>query len=85
MRFLLVGLVMAVMLVGQDAPPKMVRYYMGFLKKGPAWGAGTKEEGAEIQKQHLAHLGRMHQMGKLVVAGPFGDNGEIRGILVFRG
>lgn len=85
MRLLLVGLILAVAMVGQDAAPKMVKYYMGFLKKGPAWGAGTKEEGAEIQKQHLAHLGRMHQMGKLVVAGPFGDNGEIRGILVFRG
>src|SRR5437868_4011450 len=27
----------------------------------------------ELQKQHLGHLGRMVESGKMVVAGPFGD------------
>ena len=65
--------------------PKLMKYYMGFLKKGPQWSSTSTPESNEIQKQHLAHLRRMHELGKLIVAGPFGDNGDIRGILVFRG
>jgi len=65
--------------------PKLVKYYMGFLKKGPQWSSTATPESNEIQKQHLAHLRRMHELGKLIVAGPFADNGDIRGILVFRG
>lgn len=83
----LIGALAAVMVAQNPVPetPKLVKYYMGFLKKGPGWNASATPESAELQKQHLAHLRRMHEMGKLVVAGPFGDNGEIRGILVFRG
>ncbi|MBL8178893.1 MAG: hypothetical protein JNK48_29740 [Bryobacterales bacterium] len=64
--------------------PKMVKYYLGLLKKGPQWDS-TSAKASEIQKHHLAHLRHMHELGKLTVAGPFGDNGEIRGILIFRG
>lgn len=85
MKLLLLAFTLATAMIAQTTAPKMVKYYMGFLKKGPNWSSHSAAENAEIQKGHLAHLGRMHEMGKLVVAGPFGDNGEIRGILVFRG
>jgi uncharacterized protein YciI len=67
-------------------PPKveMVQYYMGFLKKGPAWTPQSTPETQKIQEGHLAHIRKSHEAGKLVLAGPFGDNGDIRGILIYK-
>lgn len=65
--------------------PKLVKYYMGFLKKGPKWTAQPPADGKQIQAGHMAHLKKMADAGYLVVAGPFGGDAEIRGILVFRG
>jgi uncharacterized protein YciI len=37
----------------------------------------------EIQKEHLENIGRLVKAGKIVVAGPFGDDGNWRGIFIF--
>ena len=37
----------------------------------------------EIQKAHLKNIGIMAEVGTLTVAGPFLDDGEIRGIYIF--
>jgi len=42
----------------------------------------SEEEGEALQKEHLAHLSSLKDHG-LVMAGPFGDDGEKRGILLF--
>lgn len=63
---------------------QMTTYVVGFLKKGPNWGAGTKEEGERIQERHLANIRKMAEAGKLIVAGPFSDNGELRGMFIFK-
>lgn len=60
----------------------MRQYVMAFLKKGPNRPEDPKE--AEIlQKKHLENIGRLAEEGKLVVAGPFLDDGELRGIYIF--
>lgn len=40
----------------------------------------------EIQKAHLAHIGEMAASGKLVIAGPFDDQSDVRlrGLELFR-
>ena len=43
----------------------------------------SDEEAAAIQEKHLAHLGMLEEKHKLVMAGPFGDDTEKRGVLVF--
>jgi uncharacterized protein YciI len=60
--------------------------YLGFLKRGSnrKEGDGTTPEVQELQKAHIANINRLAETRKLVVAGPFGDNGEYRGIFVFR-
>jgi len=67
-------------------PLKMSTVYLGFLKKGPnrKEGDGDNPEVQQLQKDHLANINRLAEMKKLVAAGPFGDDGELRGLFVFR-
>jgi uncharacterized protein len=58
--------------------------YLAFLVRGDKWTPGETPENAAIQKAHLANIGRLAELKKLVVAGPFGDDGTLRGIFVFR-
>lgn len=38
---------------------------------------------ARIQREHLANIDRLYNEGKIKVAGPFGANGDWRGIFIF--
>ncbi len=60
----------------------MAQYVMAFLKRGPNQGQ-SEEEAAELQKAHLANIHRLADDGKIVLAGPFMDDGDIRGIYIF--
>lgn len=60
----------------------MQQYYIVFLKAGSV-KSGNKEEGDSIMKLHLKHLSRMYNEGYASVSGPFGDDGEIRGITIY--
>lgn len=60
----------------------MKTYVMAFLKKGPNRNQDSTTA-ANLQAAHLENIGRMAKAGKLVVAGPFLDKGEIRGIYIF--
>lgn len=63
-------------------PYGMHRYVMAFLKKGPNTSQDSVTA-AKLQKAHLENIVRMAENGSLVLAGPFMDNGEIRGIYIF--
>lgn len=67
----------------KDSTPEMSlkRYWMVLLKKGPH-RQHSKTDAAKIQAAHMANLGRIAETGKLALAGPFGDNGDLRGILI---
>jgi uncharacterized protein YciI len=62
----------------------MVTYYMGLLRRGPQWTAEATSAVEQLQREHLAHIRGMAATGKLVLAGPFTDGGELRGIFVFK-
>lgn len=60
----------------------MQQYFIAFLKSGPS-RSQTKTEADSLQALHLAHLGRMYDEGYADISGPFGDDGEIRGITIY--
>ncbi len=60
----------------------MKRYVMAFLKRGPNRDL-DKEKANELQAAHLANIGRLAEAGKLVLAGPFFGDGDLRGIYIF--
>ena len=64
--------------------PNMITYYLGLLSRGPNWSPEVSEEIMELQRAHLAHMDKLAEAGKLVVAGPITDGGNLRGILVFK-
>lgn len=60
----------------------MRSYVMAFLKAGPNRDQ-SEEEAAKLQEAHLANIGRLAEEGKLVLAGPFLDEGDYKGIYIF--
>ncbi len=60
----------------------MQQYFIAFLKSGPI-RSQTKEEADSLQKLHLAHLSSMYEKGYADISGPFGDDGNIRGITIY--
>ncbi len=60
----------------------MRQYVFAYLRRGPNRDL-SQEEAAELQRAHLDNIKRLAEEGKLVLAGPFMDDGDIRGIYVF--
>lgn len=60
----------------------MHKYVMAFLKAGPNRSQDSVTA-AQLQRAHMDNIFRMAEEGKLVVAGPFLDKGDIRGIYIF--
>jgi uncharacterized protein YciI len=70
---------------GKPAKPvKLVPVYFTLLTRGEKWTPEKTPATEEIQKGHMANINRLAEMKKLVAAGPFGDDGPLRGIFVFR-
>ena len=88
--FLLVPLLVCVegwsAVVGQDTaeiPPAMAKYIVGLIFRGPSWSPEVTQEVMEVQAAHLANINRLVDSGKIVLAGPFGDGGDIRGLFIY--
>ncbi len=60
----------------------MRKYVLAFLKRGPNQDLDSAKA-AELQMAHLKNIMAMAQQGKLVVAGPFFGNDDLRGIYIF--
>ncbi|MFP4844452.1 YciI family protein [Winogradskyella sp. PE311] len=60
----------------------MQQYFIAFLKSGPIRNQ-NEEEATRLQNEHLAHLGKMYELGYADISGPFGNNGNIKGITIY--
>ena len=85
MSRLIACLLLALTAWSQEKTYEMTTYWVAFLKKGPQWSPQVTEETKRIQAGHMANIKKMADTGKLVLAGPFSDNGDLRGMFVFQG
>ncbi len=60
----------------------MKQYVIAFLKRGPNQDQ-SEEEVQRLQRAHMDNIGKLAEQRKLVVAGPFMDDTELRGIYIF--
>lgn len=60
----------------------MKKYVMAFLKSGSNRGQDSITK-SKLQKAHMENITKMVSDGTLSIAGPFFDDGEIRGIYIF--
>jgi uncharacterized protein len=67
----------------EDPLPGMAAYVVGFLEKSPSPAAERAPETEALMAEHLAHLRSLVVAGDLVAAGPFADNGTLRGLFLF--
>jgi uncharacterized protein YciI len=65
-----------------DTTFTMKRYVFMMLDSGTVKSKDSTET-AKYQELHMAHLNKLAEDGKLVVAGPFEGGGEHRGLLIF--
>jgi len=63
---------------------EMTTYYLALLRKGPSWTAERSPEVEKLQAGHMANINRLADAGKLLLAGPFADDGDLRGLFVLR-
>jgi len=63
-------------------PNGMKQYVLVLLKAGPNRSQDSLTR-ANLQKAHMENITRLANEGKLILAGPMMDEGEIRGIYVF--
>jgi uncharacterized protein len=61
---------------------EMKQYFFVMLTKGPSRNQDSVTA-AKIQEGHMANINRLGKMGKIIVAGPFGDEGNWLGIFIF--
>src|ERR1700691_9086 len=84
---LLMATLGASLLFAADDVPKydMTHYVVGFFRKGPNYGSGNAGDRQKLKAGHLANIRKMTALGRLAVAGPFDEDGDIQGILIFKG
>jgi len=60
----------------------MKKYVIAFLKRGPNRSQDSITK-IELQRAHLNNINKLAEDGKLVLAGPFFGNENLRGIYIF--
>lgn len=65
-----------------DQKFEMKTYYLVFLKKGDVRTQDTATVN-KLQAQHLEHLTKMYDDGKMDICGPLLEDGDIRGICIY--
>lgn len=61
----------------------MKKYVIAFLYRGDRVSEYSEAERAEIQKGHMANIIKLAEERKMVLAGPFFGNEELRGLFFF--
>lgn len=61
----------------------MKKFVIAFLYRGSKVDEYSPEERTQYQKGHMENISRLADMGKLILAGPFFGNEDLRGLFLF--
>jgi uncharacterized protein len=61
---------------------EMMQYQMVLISKGPNSGKVDPATSTKLGEGHMANIQKMAKAGKLSLAGPFADKGDLRGIFI---
>ena len=87
--FLILSLLYSATAFSQEKPAtkssesQMKEYFFVMLKRGPN-RTNDSVTANNLQKGHMANIQKMANDGHLAIAGPFGDDGNWRGIFIFK-
>lgn len=87
--FLLLALLCSINAFSQEKAPaktsdaQLKEYFFVMLKRGPNRSKDSVTA-QNLQKGHMANIQKMADEGQLAIAGPFGDDGDWRGIFIFK-
>ena len=65
-----------------NSAPRIRQYWFVMLMRGPERSQDSLTA-VKLQEGHMSNMQKMYEDGKLKVAGPFGDDGNWRGIFIF--
>ena len=65
-----------------DSTITMKQYIMVLLKSGDTPETLEAEDLKKAQQGHHNNIRRLMDLGKMIIAGPFGDDGELQGIFL---
>ena len=68
---------------GEGAAMEMAQYVVALLYRGPNATSEVTPEVMELQAAHLANISRLAESGDMALAGPFGHDGDLRGLFFF--
>ena len=57
--------------------------YLALLSKGAAWTSVAAPELQRLQQAHVDYLSKLAMTGQIVANGPIGDEGDLRGVVLF--
>jgi uncharacterized protein YciI len=66
------------------APVDMQTIHIAMLYRGPAATKESTPETQKIQEAHLAHITKLAKEGHALIAGPFGGDGDLRGVIFLK-
>jgi len=64
--------------------PPMTHYVLGLLRRPRSAPPRPDAEAEVLQERHLAYLRRLREKGELISTGPFEEETDLRGALIFR-
>lgn len=65
-------------------PEAMQTIHIAMLYRGPAATKESTPETQQIQTAHLAHITKLAKDGHALIAGPFGGDGDLRGVIFLK-
>jgi uncharacterized protein len=83
-RLLMLTILWATMMSAQETRPARTTYYVAVVMKGPNWSAERTPELNRVSQEHREWLLKLGSEGKALLFGPLTDDGEIRGLYVFK-